>query len=105
MWLCERYNGHFFGAHLFYAEYDNMSGRNFPFLFKKGSRYDGRAVGAGLTYGFHQPLSQRWGLEFNAGLGAGYVDHKRFDGTNAIRKRQMYVGPTRVGVTLVYLIE
>ncbi len=105
LWLCERHNGHFFGAHAFYAEYNDMASHNFPLLFKRGYRYDGHAVGVGLTYGFHQPVSRRWGIEFDLGLGVAHVDHKRFDGVDAVRKKRMYAGPTRAGVTLVYQIK
>ena len=41
-WLCERFNGHFFGLHSGYGEY-NISGVRIPFLKKsvKDHRYQG----------------------------------------------------------------
>ena len=52
-WLCERYNGHFFGLHSGYAFY-NISGVRIPFQSKstKDHRYQGWATGVGLSYGY-----------------------------------------------------
>lgn len=62
-WLCERYNGHFFGLHSGYAFY-NISGVRIPFQSKstKDHRYQGWATGLGLSYGysdFRQTLEPR----------------------------------------------
>ncbi|MDR2938671.1 MAG: DUF3575 domain-containing protein, partial [Prevotellaceae bacterium] len=48
-WLCERFNGHFFGLHAIYAQY-NVGGYDVPLLFEKEYRYEGDAYGAGLSY-------------------------------------------------------
>lgn len=107
-WFCERYNGHFLGGHAFFAQY-NMSGYDVPMLFKKAYRYEGIAVGAGLTYGYHHQLNHRWGLEFHIGLGVAYLDYKRFDctycSTESEQRSKLYVGPTRAGISLVYTIK
>jgi len=104
-WLCERFNGHFFGAHAFYAQY-NISGHNIPLLFEKEYRYDGSAIGAGVSYGYNLPLGKRWGLEFNIGIGAAYLDYDRFSCAVCDRdpeaKDKFYFGPTRAGVTLTF---
>ena len=107
-WFCERYNGHFIGAHAFFAQY-NMSGYDVPLLFKKEYRYEGIAVGAGITYGYHLPLGKKWGAEFHVGLGAAYLNYKRFSCTYCSevidRPSKVYFGPTRAGISLVYLIK
>ena len=63
-WLCERYNGHFFGLHSGYAYY-NISGVRIPFRSKstKDHRYQGWATGVGLSYGYSWILGKRWNLE------------------------------------------
>ena len=63
-WLCERYNGHFFGLHSGYAFY-NISGVRIPFQSKstKDHRYQGWATGLGLSYGYSWILGKRWNLE------------------------------------------
>ena len=65
-WLCERFNGHFVGAHLLGGVY-NLSNIDLDFkLFGtdfgqlKGHRFEGWMAGVGLAYGYHWMLS----LEF-----------------------------------------
>ncbi len=107
-WFCERYNGHFIGAHAFYSAY-NISGKHVPLLFDKTYRYEGDALGAGLSYGYHQALTKRWSLEFNIGVGMAYMEYDRYDcqlcDKNEVPKTKTYLGPTRLGVSLVYLIK
>ena len=55
--LNERFNGHFFGVHALYSEY-NIGGHELPLLFGKGSkefRHEGNAVGGGFSYGYQLP--------------------------------------------------
>lgn len=48
-WLCERFNGSFFGLHGHYADAD-ISNLN---MFGLGhDRYDGKIYGAGISYGY-----------------------------------------------------
>lgn len=107
-WLCERFNGHFFGAHLLYGRY-NVSGHDVPLLFDKEYRYDGHAYGAGVSYGYNWAFAKRWGLEFNVGLGYAYMKYDRFGcqtcDTNRESKTKHYFGPTRLGISLVFLIK
>lgn len=107
-WFCERYNGHFLGAHLLGAVY-NINRYNVPMLFDKEYRNEGWAVGAGATYGYHWGLSKHWGIEFNIGLGVAYMSYDRLDCTRCSRlsesKKKVYVGPTRAAISLVYIIK
>ena len=108
-WTCERFSGHFFGFHAFYARY-NISAHKLPLLdFEKQYRYDGDAFGAGVTYGYHMVLGKRWGLEFNIGAGAARLTYDRFPcelcAENPVRQNKWYFGPTRAGVTLVFIIK
>jgi hypothetical protein len=96
-WLCERYNGHFFGAHAVAIKY-NIALRY---------RWEGSAFGAGVTWGYHLPLSRRWGVEFSAGVGVARYDHTRFEcarcGTELGHSSGVWFGPTRAGIDLVFL--
>lgn len=108
-WLCERLNGHFFGVNAFYWQY-NIGGYNVPlFGFKKDLRYEGRAVGAAVTYGYHLPLHKRWGLEFSISAGAAYMDHDIYDCAVCSgvtdSKTKWYVGPTNASASLVFIIR
>ena len=87
----------------------NVGGYDIPLLFKKDFRYEGYAIGAGISYGYHLMLHKRWGLEFNIGVGAAYMNYKKFDCVKCADKYKkedkVYFGPTRAGVTLIYVIK
>ncbi len=106
-WFCERYNGHFAGVHLFGVKY-NVGGYDIPALFDRAFRYEGSAFGAGLTYGYHLPLSGRWGLEFHVGVGVARFDHKQFEcvrcGEAIDHPSGFWFGPTRAGIDLVFIL-
>ena len=107
-WLCERFNGHFFGAHGFYGKY-NVSGHDMPLLFDKEYRYEGRAIGGGISYGYHLVLGRRWGLEFNAGVGVASLKYEKSDcikcGNVIEEATKTYFGPTAAGIKLVFIIK
>ena len=67
-WLCESFNGHFFGLHTFYGQY-NIDG--IRYLGLSDYRRQGNVIGAGISYGYQWLLSTRWSLE--ATLGIGYA--------------------------------
>ena len=112
VWLCETFNGHFFGIHGFYARY-NLSGVKIPILLENGSenyRYDGVAFGGGLSYGYQLMLGKKWNLEFNAGIGAGMATYDkakchRCGDILENNVKQVFVAPTKLGVSLVYIIK
>lgn len=112
-WFCDRWAGHFVGAHLLGGQY-NVGGlkNDFSFLgsdFSKLSdrRYQGWFLGVGAAYGYSWILDKHWNLE--AEIGFGYV-YTRFDaypcancGTKLEKdKPHHYVGPTKAAVNLVY---
>lgn len=105
-WFCERFNGYFIGLHGHYAEY-NVGGIKMFNL--EGKRYEGNLYGAGLSFGYHWILGNRWSIE--ATLGAGYA-HLNYDkykcgkcGTKIKDGHKNYWGPTKVGINLVYMIK
>jgi hypothetical protein len=108
-WTCERFNGHFFGVHGVLSHY-NIGGLKIPLLgMEKAVRYEGYAYGGGLSYGYHRMLSKHWGVEFTVGVGAVYFDHERYTcekcGSPLGTATKTYVGPTKAGISLVYLIK
>lgn len=107
-WLCERFNGHFFGVHGMFARY-NVGSYDIPLLFEKEYRYDGIGIGGGLTYGYHWTWSKHWGMEFNIGLGAVWMKYDRYDcaacNYDFETRQRVYFGPTRAGITLVFMIK
>lgn len=107
-WLCERFNGHFFGIHPFYWRY-NVSSHKVPLLFKKEYQYDGHAFGFGVSYGYTWMFAKRWGVEVNAGVGVAFMNHKRKEcalcGPAFGRESKTYFGPTSLGVKLIWTIN
>ena len=107
-WFCETFNGHYLGLHALGGQY-NVGGINLPFGLLPtldDHRYQGWAIGAGLSYGYHLLLSRRWSLEFGIGLGYLYLDYKKYRcpqcGEALKQKHRNYVEPTKAAVNVVY---
>ncbi len=107
-WLCERFQGHFLGANAIYAKY-NISNHNIPLLFDKEYRYQGDAYGGGITYGYNLPAGKRWNVEFTVGVGVLRMQYDRFScrtcDTEGNAYKKTYIGPTKLGINLVYLFK
>jgi hypothetical protein len=108
-WLCERFNGHFFGVHTMGSRY-NIGGYEIPLLLGEGSknfRFDGFAVGAGLSYGCQFVLGTHWNLEAAVGVGYLYLRYDKYDcpkcGNKIGTSARDYLGPTNAGLSLMYL--
>ncbi len=109
-WLCERFNGHFFGLHSGYAFY-NISGVRVPFEPKhtKDHRYQGWATGAGIAYGYSWILSPRWNMEATVGVGYIYTRYDKYEcatcGKFKGSQDKHYFGPTKAAVSIIYNIK
>lgn len=107
-WFCERFNGHFLGAHALFGRY-NIGSYNVPSLFEKKYRYDGIAYGGGISYGYDLMLGKRWNLEFVAGVGVMQLEYDRYDcaacDRNPKRESKTYFGPTNAAINIVFLIK
>lgn len=113
-WLCDRFSGHFVGAHLHGGQF-NMGGidNGISFLgtdFSKLSdeRFQGWFVGGGVSYGYAWILDKHWNLEGEIGLGYSYTHYDRFKCAGCGRKMETgkshhYVGPTKLAINVVYL--
>lgn len=75
-WLCQSFEGHFFGLHGIYSKF-NVGNLSFISSLKDYS-YQGSMYGGGISYGYHFPLSGRWGLELTAGIGYLRLDYDKF---------------------------
>ena len=119
-WTCRRFSGHFFGLHGHYAQF-NMGGM-LPWGFRSGKmfgkignrnilshRYEGWLAGAGVSYGYHWILGNRWGLEATVGVGYAYLDYDKYPCEKCGRKigheSKHYFGLTKVGITLIFMIK
>lgn len=110
-WFCRKFNGHFIGVHGLGSQY-NISQHELPLLFGKGSkdyRYEGWAAGGGVSYGYQWILGNRWGLEVTAGVGYARLRYDKYEckrcGTKLGSEYRNYWGPTKVGVSLIFIIK
>ena len=111
-WSCTRFSGHFVGLHAHGGGY-NWGGM-LPWAIRPGSdlrdyRYQGWLVGAGVSYGYHWVLGNRWGLEATVGAGYAYLDYDMYPCAKCGRKiggeTQHYFGPTKAGITLIFMVK
>lgn len=109
-WFCERFNGHFMGLHTGYTFY-NLSGVQIPFYGRstKDHRYQGWAAGIGISYGYSWILGKRWNLEATLGVGYAYTNFDRYEcatcGKFKGKEHKHYFGPTKAGISLIYIIK
>ena len=164
-WLCEKFNGHFFGVHL-HGGIFNVGAMKMPFgwgdydlgeypvdmttatgntvkgiQYQRGTQpyqglidkfgektandqiiyanadrdgiyinsFEGWFAGAGVSYGYHWVLAPRFSLEFTLGLGYAYLDYDKTRCTDCKQVigegKSHYFGPTRAGLSLVFMLK
>jgi hypothetical protein len=71
--------------------------------------FEGWFVGLGVSYGYHWVLSSRFSMEFTIGLGYIYFDYEKVRCTDCKQvigeNKTHYFGPTRAGLSLVYMLK
>lgn len=113
-WFCDRFAGHFVGAHLHGGQYNvggldmgfSMLGTDFGKL--KDYRFQGWFVGAGVAYGYAWVLGRHWNLEAEIGLGYSYTRYSQFKCAGCGKKLKSnrphnYFGPTKAAINVVYV--
>lgn len=105
-WLCERFNGHFFGIHAHYANYNIGGIKQWGLRTRK---YEGHLWGGGISYGYQWVLGKRWNLEATIGVGYAYLDYKKYACTKCAPilkdNSKNYFGPTKAGISFIYLLK
>ncbi len=105
-WSRALFSGHFFGFHGLISQF-NVG--NIAFLGLEGVRYQGFLYGCGVSYGYLWRVTSWLGLEFSLGAGYAYIDYEtiaaRPCGPSLGRGSKHYVGPTKAGLTLVFLLK
>lgn len=113
-WFCDRFSGHFVGAHLHGGQFNiggfdgkiNLLGTDFRKL--ADSRYQGWFLGGGLSYGYAWILGKHWNIEAEIGVGYSYSRYDKFRCVGCGKKTESdkshnYVGPTKGAINVVYL--
>lgn len=105
-WLCDRFNGAFFGLHLHGGQYN--TGGVGPFTIIRDHRYEGHFYGGGISYGYQWMLSNRWGLELEIGGGYTRIEYDRFGCRECSPKEKSgsynYFGPTKALISFMLFL-
>lgn len=105
-WFCERFSGSFIGVHAHAGEFN--IGNVGPLRTFKEARYEGSFYGAGVSYGHHWIISNRWGFELEMGLGYARVDYDKFRCAECSPKIKSgiynYFGPTKIQASIVFYL-
>lgn len=106
-WLWKSFEGHFIGVH---AQYGRYNVGQIPFLPDLDTyTYRGKLYGGGVSYGYHFAIGTRWGLELTAGLGYSYLEYNKYVCAECAelmgRYKRHFFGPTRIGVSFIYIIH
>lgn len=71
--------------------------------------FEGWLIGAGVSYGYHWVLGRRLSMEFTIGVGYAYLNYEKNRCTDCKKKlgegTSHYFGPTRAGISLVYMLK
>jgi hypothetical protein len=108
-WLRESFNEHYIGVHGIYGSFD-IERMTLPFFgFTRKYLYTkGTAYGGGVAYGYHLYLTPRLNLEFSLGVGFLKLTYnKALYSTPTVSDRltRNFIGPTQIGVSVVYFIN
>lgn len=109
-WFCQRFEKHYIGLHGIGGQYQIEDINLSPFGNDlRNKRYDGYGIGGGVSYGYHLPMGKRWGWEFTAGIGYIYLSYDKYNCGECDKKvgdrSKHYFGPTKVGVSLVFMLK
>lgn len=106
-WFCRKFEGHFLGVYGQYGHYNIGQISFISSLTDKVLR--GEFYGGGLCYGYHQALGDRWGIEYSLGVGYAYMPYEKFRcvdcGERMGKFTRSFIGPTRTGISIHYLIR
>lgn len=110
-WISQPLGGHFFGLHGVAGQY-NIGGLDVPsdrFAGLQTRRYQGSAVGAGISYGYKWVLNDRWGLELTAGAGFARFNYEVYslgkNGQKMGENKKNYFGLTKGALSFVYILR
>lgn len=99
-WFNTPFYKNFMGLHLHYGQYNGG--------FEK-YRYQGDLYGVGVSYGYQWVLKKNWNLEVTAGLGYARMEYDKYNrpkcGLYLGNDQSNYIGPTKIGVSFIYILK
>ncbi len=110
-WTCQRFDGWFFGLHGHYAKFNigAFPDRSFISENMRQNRYEGHLYGAGLAAGYSWILGKRWSMEAAIGMGYARIVYDKYPcaecGSRSASKAKDFWGPTKAGLSIVFMIN
>lgn len=110
-WFCEAFRRTFVGVHAHYADFNAGNWPDWSIFSEnmQQNRYQGHLYGAGVSIGHAWILKERWGLEATVGVGYARIEYDKYPcaecGSMIKSGNKNYFGPTRIGLSLIYLIK
>jgi len=110
-WSCERFNRWFFGLHGHYADFNVGGFPDWSFISEnmQQNRYQGHLYGGGLSVGRSWIIRKRWSIEATIGVGYARINYDKYPcaecGTKIEKTGKNYFGPTKAGLSLIYVIK
>ena len=105
-WFNDKFMGHFVGVQAHYGSFDYS--KTTPLKNITNNRFDGTAIGCGLTYGYQFILSRHWNLETCISMGYARLNYKKYGPNKGDllkeKSKVNYFGPTQLGLTFVYFM-
>jgi len=110
-WICSPFAEFFISGNVFWTHY-NIGGYKMPlglmFTEVENNRYQGDAIGAGLSAGYSWILANRWSIEAEIGVDVGWTWYDRYEcihcGANFGPEDKIFVTP-KAGISLIYYIK
>ena len=109
---------YYFSGRTMFREFIGIGGIGAVYdIHWKNKVYDGTALGLGLTFGYVLPLTKRLNVDFHAGFGYIHYSQKEYfagdqydtdaedNGAQRVNARGYYLLPTRIGVSLSYILK
>ncbi|MDR2001484.1 MAG: DUF3575 domain-containing protein [Prevotella sp.] len=108
-WINKSFDGSFWGIHLHGSQFNTAN-------IIDRYRYEGWLSGVGISFGHQWHLSDRWAIEATLGVGYAYIDYTKYTfenkspegcrvcGQKLALDNKHYWGPTRIGLSISYVI-
>ena len=109
---------YYFSGRPMYKEFIGLGAIGATYDIKwAGKVYDGTGLGLGLTFGYVMSIKSRINIDFHAGFGFIFYKHKEyfngdqydadyiFDGEQRANASGYYLLPTRIGVSISYILK
>lgn len=104
------FDGFYIGPYAMYANYNIGFNRKDP--VESNNRYVGWALSSGISLGYKLYLSRKLRIDFNLGIGYAHLQYDIYslgkehaEYPRSLKDTKMWIGPTKLGIHLVYNLK